>query len=264
MTTIQSDQGTADKAPPPRILVWDLPTRVFHWLLVVSFLGAYVLSEGERWRGLHALLGYTAGGLILFRLSWGVLGTRYARFSGFAWSPRAVRDYLVSLFMRKPRHYVGHNPAGSWAVLALLVLVAATAASGWAVLSEVGPRWMEDVHEAIANATLALAGVHVAAVIVSSVLHRENLVRAMVSGFKRARDAVPAAGPRTAVAVMLLAAVVAFWGGWIPAPGLERGTGLAGLSVATTATPASTKRDGERDRGRNRGRSKEHRGERDG
>jgi cytochrome b len=219
-----------------RVLVWDLPTRLFHWLLAASFLGAYLISEGERWRALHALLGYTAAGLIAFRLLWGVVGTRYARFTGFTWSPRAVLSYLRSLVAGAPEHYTGHNPAGSWAVLGLLVMVAATAVSGWAVLNDVGPAWLEEVHEVIADGTIALVALHVAAVIVSSVLHRENLVRAMLTGTKRAAAAVAAVGPRRWVAALLAGAVIAFWAGWIPAPGIERGTGLAAVPTQLSAS----------------------------
>lgn len=229
----------------PRVLVWDLPTRLFHWMLAASFFGAYVVSESERWIVLHAMLGYTAIGLIVFRLLWGIVGTRYARFTGFAWSPRAVAEYLKSLVSRRPQHYVGHNPAASWAIVALLALVAVTALSGWAVLNEVGGEWLEDVHEAAANATLALVAFHVAAVFVSSVLHRENLVLAMVSGFKRARDAVPAAGTRWLVGAGLLAAVAAFWFGLIPAPGLDRGAGPAAVFTPAAKTQ-SAERPGRR------------------
>jgi cytochrome b len=215
------------------VLVWDLPTRLFHWLLALSFFGAYIVSEGERWRGVHALLGYTAGGLIAFRLLWGLVGTRYARFSSFSLAPAAVIAYLRSLVTSSPQHHVGHNPAGSWAVLALLSLVAATAVSGWAVLNDIGPEWLDEVHELFANATIALVALHVAAVVVSSLIHRENLVRAMVTGGKRAAGAVAASGPRRVAALAMLAVLLAFWGGWIPAPGIERGTGLAAMPTVT-------------------------------
>jgi cytochrome b len=231
--------GDASRA----ILVWDLPTRLFHWLLAASFLGAYLVSESERWIALHAMLGYTAAGLVAFRLAWGLIGTRYARFSGFAWSPRSVVDYLRSLATDRPRHYIGHNPAGSWAVATLLALVTLTAATGWANLNEVGPAWIEDAHEVAANATLAMVALHVAAVVVSSLLHRENLVRAMVTGLKRAAAATPAAGTRRLVGVALVAAVGAFWLGYIPAPGLERGTGLAALPVPAQTAAAGKRHD---------------------
>ena len=173
-----------------KILVWDLPTRTFHWLLALSFAGAWITADSERWRDAHVLLGYTVLGLIAFRLLWGLVGTRYARFASFTLAPRAVLDYLKSLATFEPRHYLGHNPAGSWAILALLALLATTAATGWAVYAQIGPEWLEELHEGAANAAAALVLVHIAAVFASSLLHRENLVGAMVSGYKPGPGAV--------------------------------------------------------------------------
>jgi cytochrome b len=208
-----------------RTLVWDLPTRAFHWLLALSFAGAYVTAEGERLRDVHMLLGYTALGLVVFRLLWGVVGTRYARFTAFPLSPAAVIRYLKSLLALSPRHYLGHNPAGSWAILGMLLLVVALGATGWANAVEIGPGWLEDLHEGLGNALLALVIVHVAAVLVSSVMHRENLVRAMLTGYKP-RNGPAAAGTRWAVALLLVGMIGAFWAGAIPAPGLESGRSL--------------------------------------
>lgn len=222
-------------------LVWDLPTRVFHWLLAASFAGAYLTSEGERLRDVHMLLGYTAAGLVAFRVLWGLVGTRYARFSSFPLSPRAVVDYLRSLLSGSPRHYLGHNPAGSWAILAMLALLAGTALTGWANAVEIGPEWLEDVHEALGNATLALVLVHVGAVIASSVLHRENLPRAMVTGRKSGAGPA-AAGARGVVAVALVAVLVAFWSGAIPAPGLAPGKSLVQAAVQSTGGPHAEQR----------------------
>jgi len=217
-----------------RTLVWDLPTRAFHWLLAASFAGAYLTSESERLRDVHMLLGYSAAGLVTFRVLWGLVGTRYARFTSFPLSPRAAIDYLKSLLALSPRHYVGHNPAGSWAILGMLALIAGTALTGWANALEIGPNWVEDVHEAFGNATLALVVVHVGAVIVSSLLHRENLPRAMVTGYKPG-SAPSAAGTRWFVAVALVAVIGAFWAGAIPAPGVA-----PGKSIVQAATQPST------------------------
>ena len=85
-----------------RILVWDLPLRVFHWLLAISFVGAFLTAESERVRDVHVVLGYTVLGLLAFRLLWGFLGTRHARWSSFAYGPGAVLRYLRSLFSRRP------------------------------------------------------------------------------------------------------------------------------------------------------------------
>jgi cytochrome b len=228
-----------------KTLVWDLPTRVFHWLLVASFVGSFVTSESERLRDIHMLLGYSAVGLVAFRVLWGFVGTRYARFTSFPLSPRAVIDYLKSMLKFSPRHYFGHNPAGSWAILGMLALIAAIAATGWAQAIEVGPRWMEDLHEGLANAAVALVVVHVIAVILSSALHRENLVRAMLTGYKPGNGPA-AAGKRWFVALLLVAAVGAFWTGVIPAPGLERGQSIV-QAVVKQGAPRTEHRAERRD-----------------
>jgi len=226
--------------PNVRTLVWDLPTRVFHWLLVVSFVGAFVTAESERLRDLHLLLGYSAAGLVAFRLLWGLVGTLHARFASFPLSPRAVVDYLRSLLALSPRHYFGHNPAGSWAILAMLALLITTAATGWAQAVEIGPRWVEDLHEGLANTTVAIVVVHVAAVVLSSLLHRENLVHAMITGYKSGSGPT-AAGTRWVVALLLVGTIVAFWAGTIPAPGLA-----AGESIVTAVTKQGAPRSGHR------------------
>jgi cytochrome b len=227
----------------PRGLVWDLPTRLCHWLLGGSFAVAFITAESEPWRALHVISGYTAVGLIAFRLLWGLVGTRYARFSGFSFAPSRVFGYLKSLLAFRPQHHAGHNPAGSWAVVALLVLVAASGATGWAAFNEVGPGWLGDLHEGFANATLALVVVHVLAVIASSWLHRENLVRAMIDGRKALHAQPAASGPRRIVAFALVAAVLGFWTGWIPAPGLQRESGWAALQ---SLAPSAIAREPER------------------
>jgi len=224
--------------PSTATLVWDAPTRAFHWLLAGSFATAFITAESERLRDIHVLAGYTVFGLIAFRLVWGLLGTRYARFSSWSLSPRKAITYLRSLFTRNSQHHTGHNPAGSWAVVAMLTLLAGTAAIGWLTWNEIGPGWLGDLHEGSANATLALIGVHVLAVVASSLLHRENLVRAMFTGFKRGVAGVPAAGKRTAVAAALVGAVGAFWGGLIPAPGLDTRQALTAAPTATLARAA--------------------------
>ena len=196
-----------------RVLVWDAAVRVFHWLMVLSFAGAWLTGDSERWRLLHVTFGYTMAGLVAFRIVWGLIGSRHARFSSFVRGPRAVIAYLGSLLRGRPKHHVGHNPAGALAIVALLFLAVATAASGWATYNELGPEWLEEVHEAAANAMLAVVLAHIAAVVLTSLLHGENLVRGMVNGHKKA---APAEGIRCAwrgVAVLMLATVIGFW--WV-------------------------------------------------
>jgi cytochrome b len=193
------------------IRVWDAPTRVFHWLLVFCFAGAYLTAESERWSLVHVTLGYTLGGLIAFRLLWGMVGTRYARFSSFVQGPTAVLTYAKSMAAGTPKHFVGHNPAGAVAIVLLLVAGIAIVATGYATYNEIGGEWLSEVHEAAANTMLVLVGVHIAGVVVASWLHKENLAHAMVSGFKQGKAADGIRRVWASVAVLLLAGVLAFW-----------------------------------------------------
>lgn len=194
-----------------RILVWDFPTRIFHWSLALSFAGAWLTAESERYRDIHVMLGYTLLGLIVFRLLWGFLGSRYARFDSFLYGPQKVLGYLRSLLTAHPQHYVGHNPAGSWAIFLLLGLGLLAGVSGILLFNEIGGEEMfEEIHEVAANLMLAVVALHIAGVAVSSLLHRENLVRAMITGYK---TAAPEDGIRTSYAwlgILMAALISAF------------------------------------------------------
>lgn len=210
-----------------KILVWDAPTRVFHWLLAASFAGAFLTAESERLRDVHVMLGYTLFGLIGFRLVWGFVGSRHARFSDFAYGPRRVIAYLKSLFSGSPEHHLGHNPAGAVAIFLMLGLGVALAVSGLATFYEVGGDWLEEFHEGVANTMLAVVAIHVAGVFLSSLLHRENLVRSMVTGYKSGgEDSKPAR--RFRVVAALLAAAVA---GWLALGSVNAGQDSAGGSA---------------------------------
>jgi cytochrome b len=201
-----------DTTPASRRLIWDLPTRVFHWALAASFVGAYLLAETDGARTLHVTFGYTVAGLVAFRLLWGFVGSPHSRFRDFAYSPAAALRYLRDLAGGRARDYDGHNPAGSWAIYALLALAGATAVAGWLTYNKVGGEMFEEVHEVLANAWLVLVVVHVAGVIVGSLAHRRNLVATMITG-RRSGDGVvtPTARPGWVLGSALLATVVGFW-----------------------------------------------------
>jgi len=194
-----------------RILVWDAPVRVFHWLMALSFAGAYLTAESERWRLLHVTLGYTMAGLVVFRLLWGLLGTRYARFASFVRGPAAAARYVGSLVRGQPEHHTGHNPAGALAIVALLALGAAVTLTGWMNYNELAGEWVEEVHELAGNLMLAVVLVHVAGVVVGSWAHHENLARAMVTGHKLGRPDEAIRSAWRSVAVLMLVAVLGFW-----------------------------------------------------
>ncbi len=183
---------------PKSVRVWDPLIRVFHWSLVFFFLLAF--ATGDDWTSLHVWAGYAISMLIAFRLLWGLIGTRNARFLAFVKSPAAVKQYLRAMLSLKPPHYLGHNPVAAIMVIALLASIALVAFSGMVLIASQGQgplagtlfaSWnggvMEEVHEFFANFTLLLVFIHVAGVVVSSFLEGENLVRAMITGRKKAR-----------------------------------------------------------------------------
>lgn len=192
-----------------RILVWDIPTRIFHWTLVASFVTAYLTGESERWQLWHVTAGYVFGTLLLFRLVWGVIGSRYARFIDFIRAPKAVAVYLGSLLTRHPQHYVGHNPAGGWAILGMMGLGGFAVLTGWAAFNDYGD-WIGELHEGIVNLLLLIITVHVGGVAVSSILHRENLVRSMINGYKKGRASEAIRYPQLIVGLLLMVGLCAF------------------------------------------------------
>lgn len=204
----QADQSQQDVQT--RILVWDVPTRIFHWGLVLCFVVAYLTSESERWQLWHVMAGYTFGALLLFRLVWGVVGSRYARFAQFVRGPARVLAYLRSLLTRNPEHYTGHNPAGAWAIVGILSLGFLTVLSGWASFNDYGD-WIGELHEGLVNALLLIIGIHIVGVFLSSVLHQENLVRAMVNGHKRGVAVEAIRYPQWIVGMLLVGAMLIFW-----------------------------------------------------
>jgi len=191
-----------------KVLVWDLPTRIGHWLLVTAFIVSYLSGDSEEWRLVHVTAGFAMAGTLAFRLFWGMIGTRYARFKSFLFSPRQVLAYLNGLLKGKPVHWVGHNPAGSYAIYALILLGLAVVGSGWAVYAEVGGAWLEDAHDVLSYVMLGVVGVHVVGVVVSSRLHHENLVRSMITGYKQGKAEEAIASSKKYWVILLLGSVV--------------------------------------------------------
>ena len=171
--------------PPATVKTWDPFVRVFHWTLLTLFIIAFATGdENER---AHIAAGYGIAILLALRFVWGVIGPRNARFTSFVRSPREMLTYLRDVaHLRAPR-YLGHNPAGGAMIVALLTALMGAVITGYMMTTDAywGSKWLENLHEAFAYGTLALAGLHVLGVAVSSLLHRENLVKAMWTGRKR-------------------------------------------------------------------------------
>jgi cytochrome b len=164
--------------------------------LVASFAIAY-LTEGDM-LSVHVWAGYTIGILIVARILWGFVGTAHARFKDFIYDPASTFRYVRDLLLSRGNRYLGHSPGGGYMVVALLVFVAATVVTGLivyggdqgagplaGVVSKETGEALEDAHELIANITLALIVIHILAVVLASFAHHENLVRAMITGYKR-------------------------------------------------------------------------------
>lgn len=202
-----------------RVRVWDIVVRIFHWSLVVAFVLCYL--TGDELDEIHAYLGYVILILLGVRIVWGVVGTEHARFADFIYGWGPTRAYLRGLVSGRPPHYLGHNPLGGWMVVLLLgslilaswtgleaygqeghgPLAGSTVTSAFARdendekeekenerEDEEGDELWEELHEISVNLSLILVIVHIFGVIVSSVLHRENLVRAMWTGYKIERE----------------------------------------------------------------------------
>lgn len=193
------------------IKVWDPFVRIFHWTVVVSFFIAYFTEDEAMW--LHEIAGYIILALVIARVIWGIVGSRYARFSNFIYKPAIVKQYLRDSLHFNSKRYIGHNPLGGVMAVLLLIMLVLTSWSGIeadglgftgttvfnielvkpafadsdAHENETHELW-EDIHEFFANATLFLVFLHVVGVLFSSIAHGENLVRAMISGRKRKED----------------------------------------------------------------------------
>jgi cytochrome b len=188
------------------VRVWDPFVRIFHWLLATVVLVDWFMDE-PLW--MHTWLGYLAAGLVILRIVWGFIGPENAQFINFVRGPRLVLEYVAGLVRFSSRRYLGHSPAGGAMIVALLVMISATIVTGMANLAadrgegplagaiskvkrpiipgQRRPRLlMKQVHETVANITLVLVVLHVLGVALGSFAHRENLVRAMITGRKRA------------------------------------------------------------------------------
>jgi cytochrome b len=203
------------------IRVWDPLVRIFHWSLVLGFTIGYLSGDEES--DLHIYAGYVVLGLISFRLIWGFIGSPYARFKDFVRSPSTIIAYLKELIAGRAKHYIGHNPAAGAMILALLLGLFVVSYSGlkvYAIEEGAGPLaqqttetslissayanddddehegkneeegdedFWEEVHEVSADFVVFLVVLHIAGVLLSSKLHKENLVRAMITGKKKVK-----------------------------------------------------------------------------
>jgi cytochrome b len=210
----------AAMAKPATRRTVDAPTRMFHWLLALSFIGAYLTADGERFRLLHVTLGYTVAGLLAFRVLWGLMGPRHARLSGLWRKLQGLPLWLRSLKDGTPNWRLAQNLLLALGVAVLLALIVPLTLSGYGTYSEWTGEWLEEVHEFLGNAMLVVVLGHVGLILILSLLRGRNQAKPMVTG--RADGVGPDLVRRNhgALAWLLLAAVLAFWTWqWRESPG---------------------------------------------
>ena len=161
--------------------VWDPVVRIAHWILATCIIAAW-FTRGAT----HDWLGYGALGVVALRLLWGWVGPRHAHFGEFLRSPAATLGYARAVLVGVEPRYLGHNPLGAWMIVALLAMIALVAGTGWLSTTDRfwGVEWLQETHHLLADALLVLATLHLAGVAYTSLRHRENLVRAMITGRK--------------------------------------------------------------------------------
>jgi cytochrome b len=174
------------------VKVWDLPLRLSHWAMALCVLVAWFTPN--TYDTLHRSAGYGVLMLTLFRLVWGFAGTRYSRFPNPLRTFRVLPGYLRNVGRGRARRYLGLNPAGSAMSITMLLLLAMSGISGWMQVTVrfFGVAWVQDTHTCTSYAVILVALVHVVGVLVMSVRQKENLVRAMITGWKRHGGTRPA------------------------------------------------------------------------
>lgn len=189
------------------VLIWDLPTRLFHWLLSAGFVAAAVISltlgDDSPLFPYHAIIGLTIALMVCLRCVWGAIGTRYALFGSFAYGPSAVVEYMKGAIFGGGTRYIGHNPGSAVAIFAMLALVVAMAVTG--VMLSQGNEAVKEVHETLAWITVAVVAVHVLGVALHTVRHGENITASMIHGKKSADQADAIASAMPAIAALFLA-----------------------------------------------------------
>ncbi|MEY2874235.1 MAG: hypothetical protein RLZZ373_1606 [Pseudomonadota bacterium] len=169
----------------PEVQVWDPFVRIFHWSLVACVLTNYfVVDDGK---DLHQWVGYAASALVVLRIVWGFIGTRHARFADFFPTPARLRAHLAAMREGRVEPHAGHNPLGALMMLVLMATVLGLGVTGFLQTTDTfwGEEWLQELHELIASALMALAGLHAAAAILMGRIERTNLVAAMFTGVKR-------------------------------------------------------------------------------
>lgn len=197
-----------------RVNIYDIPTRLLHWLFAGLFLTAFVIAktvdDESAVFSLHMLAGLTLGLVVVLRLIWGLVGTKHARFSSFALNPADLVLYIKGVVNGERRLWAGHNPASSWAAILMFALVIGLMVSGIGMAGGNEETW-EEVHEVCGNALLLVAILHIAGVVLHTIRHRDPIGLSMITGAKAGvSEAERIADNRAGVGVIFMGVLVAF------------------------------------------------------
>lgn len=195
-------------------LIYDMPTRLFHWLFAGLFIAAFLIAktvdDESPIFSYHMLAGLLLSFTVLLRIAWGFFGSKYARFASFALHPKDLLAYFGNILSGKKRKWAGHNPASSWATLSMLALSLGLGATGYLMASGQKEDF-EDVHELLANGFLVVVLMHVAGVILHALRHQDGIAMAMFNGAKSDIPQVETiSNSRPAVALLFVGLVAVF------------------------------------------------------
>lgn len=196
-------------------LVYDLPTRVFHWIFAGLFLTGFIIAktidDESPWFGYHSLAGLTLGFVVSLRILWGIWGTKHARFSGFALNPRDLLAYFKGILSGEKKRWAGHNPASSWAGITMMIITLGLVVTGYLMTSGPEKETFEDVHELLANGFIIVVVLHVAGIVLHTIRHQEMIGLSMINGKKADVTADQTiASAKSGFAILLIGLVVAF------------------------------------------------------
>jgi cytochrome b len=205
------------------IQVWDIPTRLFHWILVGLLIFSFITGKiGLTAMRYHEWSGFAILVLVVFRLVWGFIGGQHSRFSNFVKGPAAVIRYASSLLRKDSKPHIGHNPLGGWSILALLASLLIQVGTGlfanddiltegplYAMVSKQISDWLTGIHHLNQKLLIVLVLIHIAAVFYYLIAKRQNLIKPMISGNKTWQKNIDSTLGNPAIAVLLVVAVAA-------------------------------------------------------
>ena len=223
----ENTQNESSSACPHQIRVWDLPTRLFHWLIVIFVIISFATGMvGGNWMSYHLKSGYIILVLLLFRLSWGFLGGRYSRFISFIRGPIAVIRYAITLLREDTPKHLGHNPMGGWSVMAMLAALLLQVSTGlfanddiatqgplYGWVSKATSDWLTEIHLFNKGVILFLITLHLSAVLFYLLIKHDNLIVSMITGLRPWNEDAPSSVYKIWQAVLIAAfsIIVVYW-----------------------------------------------------